>query len=225
MSEARETGRTGVLGGTFNPIHVAHLRAAEEAAEALSLASVVFVPSARPPHKDPTEERLAPAAQRLAWVRLAVAGNPRFEVDPLEVERDGPSFLVETLPALREARGPLCFLLGRDAFADMASWREPQKLLTLADFAVLTRPPLRGGGIGDLVPKALAGDLEVAGDGRSAVHRSAGTRVDLVEITAIDVSASDLRARLSEGRSVRYLIPDPVRDAVEASGAYRRPSA
>jgi nicotinate-nucleotide adenylyltransferase len=118
----------------------------------------------------------------------------------------------------------LWFLLGRDAFAEMATWREPEQLLTLADFAVLTRPPVRKGSLAEWLPSALSGALELAPDGRSAVHRDAGTRVHLVEITALDISSSDIRARLREERSVRYLLPDPVREAIEQSGVYRRSS-
>ena len=214
--------RIGVFGGTFDPVHVGHLRAAEEAAEELALERVLFVPSARPPHKAPHADVIAPAEARLAWVRLAVADNPRFAVDPLEVERPGPSYLVETLRSLgrRFGRERLVFLLGRDAFTELATWREPETLLTLADFAVLTRPPLRGGGLARWIPDALAAPLELAPDGRSAVHREAGTRILLVEITALDVSSSEIRARLSEGRSVRYLLPQAVLEEVVASGAY-----
>jgi nicotinate-nucleotide adenylyltransferase len=221
MSATR--ARAGIFGGTFNPIHLGHLRAAEEAAEALDLERVLFVPSARPPHKDAAAEDLAPAEERLAWVRRAVAGNPRFAVDPIEVERNGPSWLVDTLAELGERQGPLCFLLGRDAFAEMATWREPHRLLELADFAVLSRPPHPSAGatLGAWLPAELVGDVELAADGRSARHRRAGTCIRLVEITALDISASDVRARLRKGLSVRYLLPEPVREAVEASGAYR----
>jgi nicotinate-nucleotide adenylyltransferase len=158
-------------------------------------------------------------------VRLAIAGNPRFEVDPLEIERAGPSYLVETLRALgsRHGRERLVFILGRDAFAEMAAWREPRALLALADFAVMTRPPVREGSLAQWLPASLADDVVLAADGRSAAHKSAGTRVRLVEITALDVSASDIRARLREGRSVRYLLPDAVREAVAASGVYGGP--
>jgi len=224
MNRTRGRARVGVFGGTFNPIHLGHLRAAEEAAEALELERVLFVPSARPPHKDADSETIAPAGHRLEWVRLAIAGNPRFQVDAVEVERTGPSYLVETLPELHARIGPVWFLLGRDAFAELATWREPERLLTLADFAVLTRPPVRKGSLAEWLPSTLSGALELAPDGRSAVHRDAGTRVHLVEITALDVSSSDIRARLREERSVRYLLPGPVREAIERSGVYRRGS-
>jgi nicotinate-nucleotide adenylyltransferase len=219
--------RIGVYGGTFNPIHVGHLRAAEEVAEALELERVLFVPSATPPHKNEEAGVIASAALRLAWTRLAVAGNPRFAVDPIEVERGGgASYLVDTLHDLRDALAPaeLVFLVGSDAFAEMGTWRAPRDLFALAHYAVMVRPPLRGGRLGDWLPEIVQDDLELAPDGRSARHRAAGTWVRLVEIAGFAVSASDVRQRLREGRSVRYLLPEPVREAVLASGAYRAPA-
>jgi nicotinate-nucleotide adenylyltransferase len=214
--------RIGIYGGTFNPIHVGHLRAAEEVAEALDLERVLFVPSATPPHKLDDGE-IASASQRLAWTRLAVAGNARFAVDAIEVERGGASYLVDTLRALRTSLAPaeLVFLVGSDAFAEMGAWRAPRDLFALAHYAVMVRPPLRGGRLGDWLPEAVAGDVEVAPDGMQARHRTAGTWMRLVEIAGFEVSASDVRRRLQEGRSVRYLLPEAVREAVLASGAYR----
>jgi len=216
--------RIGVYGGTFNPIHVGHLRAAEEVAESLELERVIFVPSATPPHKSETpEDEIAPAALRLAWTQLAIADNPRFAVDAIEVERGGASFLVDTLRALRERLAPaeLVFLVGSDAFAEMGAWRAPRELFALAHYAVIVRPPLRGGRLGDWLPEIARADVEIASDGRSARHRTAATRIELVEIAGFEVSASDVRRRLREGRSVRYLLPEPVHQAVLASGAYR----
>jgi nicotinate-nucleotide adenylyltransferase len=212
--------RVGVYGGTFNPIHLGHLRAAEEVAEALDLERVLFVPSAQPPHK--SDEAIASAALRLAWVRLAVEGNPRFAADAIEVERGGASYLVDTLRALRARVAPaeLVFLVGCDAFAEMGAWREPRELFRLASYAVTTRPPVRAGRLGDWLPDAVKDDVAIAADGRSARHRDAGTWLRLVEITGLDVSASDVRRRLRERRSVRYLLPEAVRRAVLASGVY-----
>jgi nicotinate-nucleotide adenylyltransferase len=216
----------GVYGGTFNPIHLGHLRAAEEVAEALDLARVIFVPSASPPHKAPGDD-VAPAALRLEWARLATADNPRFTVDPIEVERGGASYLVDTLRALRgrlagEGAQPV-FVLGSDAFAEMGSWRAPRDLIGLAHFAVVARPPLRGGKLSDWLPAEVADLVVLAPDGRSGRTRDAGTWLRWVEIAGHDVSASDLRRRLHEGRSVRYLLPEPVRRAVLESGAYQKP--
>lgn len=216
----------GVYGGTFNPIHVGHLRAAEEVAETLGLARVLFVPSAVPPHKAGERgDAIAPGPLRLDWVRRAIADNPRFAVDPIEVERGGASYLVDTLRALRERLGAAgdepVFLIGSDAFAEMGSWRAPRTLIELAHYAVMPRPPLRTGRLGDWLPAELRDLLELAPDGRSARHRTAGTWLRIVEIAGFDVSASALRQRLREGRSVRYLLPEAIRTAVEASGIYR----
>jgi nicotinate-nucleotide adenylyltransferase len=220
------SARVGIYGGTFNPIHLGHLRAAEEVAEQLELARVLFVPSGQPPHK-PTVTRvdpIAPAAERLGWVRDAIAGNARFELSTLEVEREGPSYLVDTLAELARGLSPRgerpVFILGRDAFQELGGWREPRRLLTLADFAVTTRPPVRTGSLRDWLPDCVRDDVELEPDGLAANHREAGTRLELVAITALDISATDLRARVRAGRSLRYLVPEVVREAIEKSGAY-----
>lgn len=214
--------RTGVYGGTFNPIHVGHLRAAEEVLEQLGLERMIFVPSARPPHKSPADAVIAPAAERLAWVEAAVASNPRFEVDAIELGRDGPSYLVDTLRSLGERLAPErpVFTLGADAFREMDSWREPRTLFTQAHFAVTTRPPLRTGSLRDWLPAGLGADFEIAEDGLSARHRQAETWIRLLPITALDVSASEIRRRLRVGSSVRYLLPETIHDAVVESECY-----
>lgn len=225
MTATRPTPtRIGIYGGTFNPIHLGHLRAAEEVAEALDLDRVLFVPSAAPPHKpDATGDTIAPAADRFAWVGLATQDNERFGVDDVEVARGGTSFLVDTLAALHAKLGAtseLVFLVGSDAFAEMGAWREPRELFRMAHYAVIARPPLSGGDLTSWLPEVVRGDVEIAADGRSGRHRSAGTRLSLVEIAGLAVSSSEIRSRLRAGRSVRYLLPEPVRRAVLASGAY-----
>lgn len=223
MNEPRPA-RTGILGGTFNPVHVGHLRAAEEVREILGLARVVFVPSADPPLKRDGSQVIAPARARLDWVRAAVASNPHFAVDPLELERSGPSYSVDTLAQLAERLAPSrpVFVIGEDAFAELGSWREPERLLTLCDFAVMSRPPGRPGPLAGWLPEALAAALDWAPDGRSGRHREAGTRVAHVPIRALDVSATDVRRRIREGRSVRYLVPEEAREAILSSGHYAR---
>ncbi len=215
--------RLGLFGGTFNPIHLGHLHAAEEAAEALALERVVFLPSAVPPHKAASRgDVIAPARHRLEWVRLATGDNPRFGVDALELEREGPSYSVDTLRRLRQrdAAAEIVFLIGQDAFAEIGSWREPEALFALAHFAVFPRTPRGGGTLADWIPQCMQGKLVLEPDGRSARHRSAGTWIRLLSIRPLDVSASDLRARLREGRSVRYLVPEAVRRAILESRAY-----
>jgi nicotinate-nucleotide adenylyltransferase len=227
-SEARSEPRVALFGGTFNPIHLGHLRAAEEVREALALERVVFVPSADPPLKRGGAEHIAPARERLRWVERAIAGNPGFAVDALELERAGPSYTVDTLRvfAARFAPALPVFVIGCDAFAELASWREPKALLSLAHFAVLTRPPHAAGSLAEWIPTELAADLVLPPDGQQAQHRSAGTWVRRIPIAALDISATDVRRRLSEGRSVRYLLPEPVLEEVLESGVYgpRRPS-
>jgi nicotinate-nucleotide adenylyltransferase len=218
-----EAVRVGVYGGTFNPIHVGHLRAAEEVAEALALERVIFVPSAQPPHKPTSRgDPIAPAAERLAWVRAAVSDNPRFEADALEVERGGSSFAVETLRIIGRKTAPELpvFIIGHDAFVELGTWREPERLLTLAHFAVTTRPPVATGSLVEWLPGVYDGAVQIAPDGLSGRHHTAGTWIRLLEVSLLDVSSSDIRARLREGRSVRYLIPDVVYDAIAESGAY-----
>jgi nicotinate-nucleotide adenylyltransferase len=217
------SGALGVFGGTFNPIHIGHLRAAEEIVEALGLSRMLFVPSARPPHKAVEGvDTIAPAANRLDWVRLAIHDNPRFEADAIEVERAGPSFLVDTLRTIGQRTAPQrpVFVVGCDAFQEVGQWREPRRLFELAHFAVVTRPPLQDGTLADWFPECARDDVELAGDGLSALHRSAGTWVRRVAIPALDVSASAIRERLRDGRSTRYLMPDAVERAVVASGCY-----
>jgi nicotinate-nucleotide adenylyltransferase len=226
MTRTDAPARTGLLGGTFNPIHIAHLRAAEEVADLLGLEKVIFIPSATPPHKRPVAgDVMAPAEQRLAWVRLAVAGNPRFAVDDLEIARNGVSYTVETLHTYAERLAPSrpVFLIGQDALVEIATWKEPDTLLGLAHFAVMTRPPLQPRPLAELLPEALGKAFEFDAGGDSARHRTAGTWMRRLPIRAPEVTASDVRARLRSGRSVRYLIPDAAWEAILASRIYAGP--
>jgi len=220
-----QRARIGIFGGTFNPIHLGHLRAAEEVREALELERMLFVPAARPPHKrGANAAELAPAEARLHWLRSALEGNAAFEADPLELERGGPSYSIDTLRAIaqRTAPEPPVFVVGCDAFADLGTWREPEALFALAHMAVMTRPPVSDGSLADWLPKCVRDDVELAPDGRSARHRRAPTWIRLVSVTALDISSSDIRARIRAGRSVRYLVPEAARRAILASGAYGR---
>jgi nicotinate-nucleotide adenylyltransferase len=215
--------RLGLFGGTFNPIHVGHLRAAEEAAEVLALERVLFLPSAVPPHKaGACRDVIAPARHRLEWVRLATRDNPRFAVDPLELEREGPSYSVDTLRTIHERDGDIetVFLIGQDAFAEIGSWREPEALFALTHFAVFPRAPSAGGTLAEWIPDCVKGEIVLGPDGCSGRHARAGTWIRLLSIRPLDVSASDLRARLRAGRSVRYLVPEAAWRAILESGAY-----
>jgi nicotinate-nucleotide adenylyltransferase len=214
--------RIGVLGGTFNPIHLGHLRAAEEVAEALGLARVLLVPSAQPPHKaSGAGFPLAPGAQRLAWVGAACAGNPLLSACDLEVARGGASYTVDTLRAIAESHGPArpVFIIGSDAFAELDSWREPKQLFALAEFAVIARPGTSGR-LSDWIPDSLRADFELDPGGESATHRATGGSLRALTIPALAISSSDIRERVRRGRSIRYLVPEAVRRDIEASGIY-----
>ena len=219
----KPAARIGIFGGTFNPIHLGHLRAAEEVLEALALERMLFVPSGEPPHKATSAgDPIAPAPLRLAWVRAAVAGNPRFDVDALEIERKGTSYSVETLRTLGARIAPELpvFVIGADAFAEIGTWREPEALFTLAHFAVITRPGQPDDARSHWLPERVRGQFELAADENSARHRRAGTWLRRLEIAALDISASDIRARVRCGRSVRYLLPEATLELVLRSRVY-----
>jgi nicotinate-nucleotide adenylyltransferase len=176
--------RRGIFGGSFDPVHLGHLIAAAEAHRALGLDLVHLIPTGRHPWKG--HERSAPAADRLAMLRLAVEGDLRFRVDDGEVRRGGESFTVETLRDLRaEAPGdPLCLLIGADAARDFAQWREPDAIAALAEIVVLSRPGER--------PPA-----------HPLIAR-------VLTVPAVEISASLVRDRCRRGESIRYLVPEAV---------------
>lgn len=216
-----------LFGGTFNPFHAGHLRAAEEVLRALQLREIVFIPSAIPPHK--SEEPLAPAAQRLAWVEKATANNPCFRVDPLELEREGPSYTADTLLAFQPKLAPErpIFLLGWDAFCHLDTWHKPEQILQLANLVVLTRPPSEVSSFEGNLPPLFSGRATLEDEGRLlrpqlnlAPQGRENGWVRLLPIQALDVSASQIRERLRKGDSVRYLLPDSIHRDVVESGIY-----
>jgi nicotinate-nucleotide adenylyltransferase len=203
------------MGGTFDPIHFGHLRLAEELAEGLGLARVLFIPAGQPPHRG--APRTA-AAHRLAMVRRAVAGNPRFVADDREVVRARPSYTVDTLADLRAELGaaePLWLLLGADAFLDLPSWHEWTRLFELANIAMATRPGAQG-----LQADALPEPLRREVMPRLATAPGATGTVQLRTMTPLEISATALRTTLARGGSVRYLLPDPVLDYIHEQKLY-----
>jgi nicotinate-nucleotide adenylyltransferase len=197
--------RVGILGGTFNPPHVAHLVCASEAASQLRLDRVLLTPVAVPPHKQPRRD--PGPAERLELCRLAAAGDERLEVCDLEVVRGGPSYTVQTLRELR-ARMPddeLTFILGGDIALGLPTWREPEAVLELATLAVAERTGVARG--------EIAACLERAFPGRASVEH--------FDMPRIDVSSSEIRRRVAEGRPIRYLVPDAVLERIERNGLYR----
>ena len=220
---ARAALRVGVFGGTFNPIHLGHLRSAEEVAEAHALDRVLFVPSATPPHKRTVG--LASAADRLAMVRLALTGNPRFRVSSIEIDRGGRSFSVDTLRALR-TRMPTArftFIVGDDAFREIASWKEYTAFFGLCDVVVTSRPPGPSLALATAVPVAVREEFCYRRDRRFLEH-STGHRIAFQQLTNLDISSTVVRQLLRHGRSVRYLIPTPVERYIRHHGLYAGPA-
>lgn len=204
-------GSLGVFGGTFDPIHFAHLAVAQAAAEALGLERVLFVPAGQPPHKP--DRIITPGVNRLAMVELAIAGNDRFAVDRLELERDGPSYTVDTLEALhasRQAAGEspeLTLILSAEAFLGLTTWREPRRILELARLAVAPR---------DGYPSAGAAFMREH-------FPDLPDRVVFLDGPRMRLSASELRNRAATGRSIRYLVPDTVAAYIDDHALYRNP--
>ncbi len=196
--------RTAVFGGSFNPIHYGHLLLADEVLEALGLDRILFVPAALPPHKPAA--RLAPAGDRYEMVRLATAGRPKFEVSDVELRRAGPSYTVDTLEALDVPRGDLFLVVGSETFLDLLTWREPRRIAELARLVVVPR-----------IGSAFDPDSAAA----QKVVREVGQEPLIVRATSLPISASDLRRRVREGRSVAYRLPDAVAAYIRARRLYR----
>jgi nicotinate-nucleotide adenylyltransferase len=205
-----EDGLVALLGGTFDPIHLGHLRLAEEVGEALGAVEVRLIPSGTPPHRGAPG---ASAEQRLAMARLAVAGNPRLTVDDREVRAAQRSYSILTLEAVRAEIGPerpLVLLMGADAFAGFASWHRWQDFADLAHLVVTTRPGYDGFDSLDPVLREAWGPRRVAG--AAPLHERPSGAILFQPITDLAISATDLRARLASGRSTRYLMPEAVRE-------------
>ncbi|QKE64590.1 nicotinate-nucleotide adenylyltransferase [Aquipseudomonas campi] len=208
--------RIGILGGTFNPVHIAHLRGALEVAEQLALDELRLIPSARPPHRTAPQ---ATAEQRLAMVQLAVEREPRLAVDDRELRRDKPSFTIDTLESLRgelAADDQLFLLLGWDAFCGLPTWQRWAELLQHCHILVLQRPDADSE-----APEALR-DLLAArsvNDPQGLVGPSG--QIAFVWQTPLAVSATQIRHLLAEGRSVRFLVPDAVLAYIQTHGLYR----
>jgi nicotinate-nucleotide adenylyltransferase len=215
----------GVFGGTFDPVHLGHLRLAEEAADSLGLRSIRWIPAGQPAHR--TLENKTPqvtAAHRLEMVRLAIADNARFELDPAEVEADRPSYTVTTLERLRMAsecgtQRPLVLLVGADAFAGLPSWHRWEDLFKLAHIAVAHRPgfAINAGSL----PPALAETcrLRYSTSPAALAEAPAGSIVTFA-MTQLAISATQIRTLLANRRSPRYLLPDNVIAYIQSTFLY-----
>ncbi|MBN2233436.1 MAG: nicotinate (nicotinamide) nucleotide adenylyltransferase [Deltaproteobacteria bacterium] len=212
--------RLGLFGGTFDPLHYGHLRAAEEVRQAFGLQAVCFLPAARPPHK--TDARLAPADLRLEMVTAGIAGHPCFRVSDFELRKSGLSYSIDTIRHFRRTGAAVSFILGGDAFRDIASWKDFRELFSMADFIVMSRPDGDADDI-DIIdnesfPVALGEDFCYAG-GRSWRH-AGGHRLDFFPVTRLAISSTLIRRERQAGRSITFLVPPVVERIVAREGLY-----
>lgn len=215
MPRRIDARRIGILGGTFNPVHIGHLRAALEVAEFMELDELRLIPSARPPHREAPQ---ATAEQRLAMVELAVAGEPRLSVDDRELRRDRPSYTVDTLESVRgelAADDQLFLLLGWDAFCGLPGWHRWQELLSHGHLLVLQRPDADSE-----APEALRDLLAARSVSDPLGLTGPGGQISFIWQTPLAVSATQIRQLLASGRSVRFLLPDAVLAYIQAHDLY-----
>lgn len=209
VREADDDGaprRIGILGGTFDPPHLGHLWLATLAAEALQLDRVLFMPAAQPPHK--RRQEISGATDRLLMTRLAIADNRDFELSAIEMERPGPSYTVDSVEELQRqvgARTSLYLVMAADSLSQIETWREPDRLLSLVEWVVGPRPGVE-------LPQRAALDRRFG---------EAAKRIHLLSGPSLDVSSSEIRARVAAGHTIRYLVPRAVEELIVERGLYR----
>ena len=210
----------GILGGTFDPIHFGHMRLAEEMLELAALEQIRFIPTGTPPHRDSPQ---VSAQQRSAMVKLAIADQPAFVLDEREVERDRLCYTVDTLGELRAELGamqPLCLLMGGDAFLQLHTWHEWERLFELAHIVVGYRPGFTLDERIEIAPEALRKHYrERLCAAAEMAQRPCGGVTELA-IPKLEISATDIRRRVAEGRTIRYLLPNAVADYIHQHHLY-----
>lgn len=196
-----------IMGGTFDPIHYGHLVAAEAARDSFNLDRVVFVPSGNPPHKK--EYAVTDARHRYLMTILAVTTNPHFEVSTIEMERPGYSYAIDTVTAFRHKYGPetgMYFITGADAILEILTWKKVEMLTELCQFIAATRPGTNLSELFDFLRK---------------LPEQMRTRIHVMEVPALSISSTDIRKRVAENRTIKYLLPEPVEQYINKSFLYR----
>jgi nicotinate-nucleotide adenylyltransferase len=196
--------RVGVLGGSFDPIHIGHLILAEEARDQLDLDFVYFVPAGNPPHKQ--GRRLAPVEARVRMAELAIAGNDAFRVSRVDADRPGPHYTIDMVRIIRGQLPPDCelfFLMGFDSLTELPTWHEPARLIAACHLVALTRPAI----------EVDWGKLEAALPGIRQ-------RITILDMPELEISSHQLQERIREGRSIRYLVTDEVGAYIREKGLY-----
>ncbi|MGQ0793035.1 MAG: nicotinate-nucleotide adenylyltransferase [Deltaproteobacteria bacterium] len=210
MKEQRE--RIGILGGTFDPIHLGHLRAAEELCEILRLDVVYFTPALIPPHKDSSD--ITPPQDRLLMLEAAILGNPRFKISDVELRRKGASYTIDTLSYFREAmpQARVTFIMGSDLLSQIETWKDYTELFEIANIAVIARPGLPREDFASMLPLAIRRDFRYYKEraGEVIYLHKGGMTLSFVAIEGIELSSTRIREIAGAGRSIKYLVPEPV---------------
>lgn len=196
-------GAIGIMGGTFDPIHFGHLRAAEEVLQGFGLDRIIFLPSGRPPHKSASAKE-----HRLKMTELAISDHPRFLVSKIEIDREGPSYTLDTLAKIRSEIGqdtPIYFITGLDAILGVCTWHGYKDLFKLANFIAVTRPGYDS--------HALLGL-------KSSLGEDCFEKIQLFPVTLLAISSGDIRRYLRQGKSIRYLVPEKVFDYIREERLY-----
>ncbi|MCX8131079.1 MAG: nicotinate-nucleotide adenylyltransferase [Clostridia bacterium] len=199
--------RVGICGGTFDPIHNGHLVVAEYIRQEFDLDRVMFIPSGNPPHKDNT--KVTDAELRFAMVQDAIQGNPFFEVSRIEIDRKGYTYTVDTLKALREIHGSsyhLFFIVGADVVPDLLSWKNYTEVFALCEFIAVLRPGYSYSSFSDEIRK---------------LGEKYGAVIHTLEAPLVDISSTGVRERVRSGKSIKYLVPDPVEKFIAGKQIYR----
>jgi nicotinate-nucleotide adenylyltransferase len=200
----RRARRIGVFGGVFDPIHLAHLWIAELARDRMGLDRVMFVPAAHPPHK--RRGPFADAEDRYRMVKMALPPDSGFEVSRIELDREGPSYAIDTVAALQRSRprAEFVYIIGADAIVEIMTWHRARELLEMVEFAAVSRPGTR------LTQERL----------EKIVGRTAARRITIIRGPGVDLSSSQVRRRVREGETIRFIVPAPVRAYIEEFGLY-----
>ncbi|HOI72591.1 MAG TPA: nicotinate-nucleotide adenylyltransferase [Syntrophales bacterium] len=211
----------GLLGGTFDPIHMGHLRCAEEILEMFDLNRIIFVPASRPPHKLGAE--ITPFFHREQMVRLAIEDNPSFSFSDVENQREGKSYSVETIEYflsryLKDLE--LYFILGQDAFHAIQTWRDWNRLLLLCHMVVMTRPGYENRGLATILPEDFASRFTYEEE-FDAYRGPTGHMIYFREVTFLDIASSNIRQRAKASQSIAYLVPDTVRRYIVKNELYK----
>lgn len=212
--------KTGILGGTFNPIHLAHLRIAEEVRRACALDRVLFIPAAEPPHKEVADA--VSFRHRFAMVEAAIRSYPGFLASDLEIRRSGKSFSVDTLEILQreDPSGERYFIIGLDSYRDIASWKDFARLFGLCHLVVTTRPGVMLSDPFAPLPVAMREDFCYDNTSANFQHKS-GNRLIFLKETCLDISSTRIRNLIAAGQSIQHLVPPGVAQYIEEHGLYR----